>query len=229
MARNSVVATIPSLRLQNRLAFYSQRYGALSTMLRYIGRLSPRFWMKAGRLGTSGYLQRWLESDGEHILNLGGGGHCIEGCLTVDITPRADAFVDFTKPLPFPDASVDAIFCEEVIEHVSYKNGQLMLCQCYRILKPNGILRITTPDLNYFAAHLEDCDSINWIFYEHEHRYIYTRMKLEQSCLNAGFTDLRPSFYQDPDSRLGYLDSHPDRYRHSPDISYYLEARKPKS
>ena len=34
-----------------------------------------------------------------------------------------------------------------MIEHVSYNGGVSMLGECYRVMKPGGILRLITPDL----------------------------------------------------------------------------------
>jgi predicted SAM-dependent methyltransferase len=73
---------------------------------------------------------------------------------------------------------VHAIFCEEVIEHVDLAMGKKLVGECWRILRPGGIFRLTTPDLNWFAnrilteptAWLET----NSIFYDHRHRCIYT-------------------------------------------------------
>jgi SAM-dependent methyltransferase len=53
--------------------------------------------------------------------------------------------VDMTKPLPYEDASFDGILNSEGIEHIS---GQIALLQeLYRILKPDGILIVTTPNV----------------------------------------------------------------------------------
>jgi methionine biosynthesis protein MetW len=47
--------------------------------------------------------------------------------------------------LPFDDNSIDFVYCAEVIEHVV--NTDKLLSEILRILKPNGHLLITTPNL----------------------------------------------------------------------------------
>lgn len=47
--------------------------------------------------------------------------------------------------LPFPDNSFDLITCSEVIEHV--RNPDRALQDMYRILKPGGLLLISTPSI----------------------------------------------------------------------------------
>lgn len=50
-----------------------------------------------------------------------------------------------TKELPFPDNSVDMVFCNHVIEHLF--DPDHLLSQLHRVLKKNGILVMTTPNL----------------------------------------------------------------------------------
>lgn len=218
--------------LWHKFSYYARKYGAIHASLSYLGRRHLGLWRVIGPMATRGQIRRWSAASEARILNLGGGSNCIAGCLTVDIDPRADAYVDVTKPLPFEDESVDAILCEEVIEHVSRIQGKLLLDECLRILVPGGILRLTTPDLNWHAEQLLSgtihCDEVNEVFYGHGHRYLYTREALQRCCLEAGFTEVRTSSYRDEASVLGYLDSHAERFNHPPEISQFLEVAKPR-
>jgi len=223
MTPSSIELNVGSTSAAGKLRNYSARYGYLSLVPRYAGRLFPGVWKYLGRPVTRAYLNNWLRTDQRKILNLGGGSNCLSGCLTADIDARADVYVDITGPLPFPDSSVDSIFCEEVIEHISKSAGEEMLRECFRILKPGGIVRVSTPDLDYFAARLNG-DEINSIFYEHSHVYLYTRKELFEAFRRAGFENVRSYAYGEGD--LGYLDSHAIRFQHSPEISQYLEAQK---
>jgi predicted SAM-dependent methyltransferase len=222
-----------SMNLFSKLLKYTQKYSFVHSVFSYIGRYNMPFWQLTGSLVTRPCLKKYLVNAEQKIINLGGGGNCIDGCLTVDINPRADAYVDVTKKLPFDDNSIDAIFCEEVIEHIQLDLGQFLLGECNRILKPGGIIRLATPDLDWFANQvtnsLQSCHDINEIFYHHDHRYLYTRKALKYFCEEAGFINIYDSSYRDPNSRLGYLDSHAERFNHSPEISQYLEMQKPNT
>jgi SAM-dependent methyltransferase len=217
--------------LLRRWRKYYGRYGAAHAAVRFVGTRIPFVWELFGPLVSRSYRIKWISSAGPKILNLGGGGNCLDGCLTVDIDPRADSYVDLRKPLPFADKSIDGIFCEEVIEHLSELDGAVMLRECLRILKPGAVIRVTTPDLDWFSVSLIngaiDCGDINKIFYGHQHRYLYTRNKLATAVGLGGFIEIRHSIYREPSSRYGYLDNHPDRFNHPPEMSQYLEARRP--
>lgn len=55
------------------------------------------------------------------------------------------------KPLPFPNGTFDAVYSVHVVEHQSRAAGGQLLKDAYRLLKPGGICRISTPDLEFFA------------------------------------------------------------------------------
>ena len=91
------------------------------------------------------------KTSGPSKLQLGCGRHWLEGWLNADYYPRTSDIlqIDVTAPLPFADGVFDYIFSEHVIEHVSYPNGVFMLSECFRVLKPGGVVRIATPDLSF--------------------------------------------------------------------------------
>jgi SAM-dependent methyltransferase len=56
--------------------------------------------------------------------------------------------IDFEKdPLPEQDNSVDIIFCNSVVEHIS--NISNFFSEIYRVLKKGGILIVVTPNFTY--------------------------------------------------------------------------------
>lgn len=81
------------------------------------------------------------------LLHLGCGKRLLPGFINVDAEPGADMQLDLTQPLPWPDGSVDGIYSEHFIEHLSQAQGIGLLLQCRRVLRPGGVIRVATPDL----------------------------------------------------------------------------------
>jgi 2-polyprenyl-3-methyl-5-hydroxy-6-metoxy-1,4-benzoquinol methylase len=59
-------------------------------------------------------------------------------------------FTGFLEAAGFPDSAFDAVILMEVIEHL--REPRPMLAQCRRVLKPGGILLITTPNVASWTA-----------------------------------------------------------------------------
>ena len=53
------------------------------------------------------------------------------------------------RKLPWADNSVDVVYSSHTLEHLSKEEGLSLLQECYRVLKPNGTIRIVVPDLKY--------------------------------------------------------------------------------
>ena len=68
--------------------------------------------------------------------------------IGVDIAkePGVDIVHDLTKfPYPFKDESVDAIYASHFVEHLDGIERIKFFNECYRILKPQGIMRLLHP------------------------------------------------------------------------------------
>lgn len=88
-------------------------------------------------------------------LQIGCGPYPLEGWLNTDIVTNlrkgSPIYMDAGKPFPIPDASFDYIYSEHLFEHLTYSQAMNMLKECHRILKPNGVLRIATPNLQFLV------------------------------------------------------------------------------
>ena len=94
-------------------------------------------------------------------LNLGCGSQVHPEWTNVDIMPRHPGVInhDLNKRLPFADASFEVVYHSHVLEHLTKEQGKAFVGECYRVLKPGGILRVVVPDLETIARlYLENLD-----------------------------------------------------------------------
>ena len=71
--------------------------------------------------------------------------------LTIDITKKCDIFWDLRNGIPFPNNSVNKIYSSHFFEHLTYQEGQKMLDECLRVLKPEGIFSICVPNARLYV------------------------------------------------------------------------------
>ena len=95
----------------------------------------------------------YLRRDGAKKLHLGCGHSILEGWLNSDFSPaRPDVIrLDATTAFPIPSDSFDYVFSEHMIEHIAYRDGLNMLGESFRVLKPGGKIRVSTPDLQFLV------------------------------------------------------------------------------
>jgi SAM-dependent methyltransferase len=60
---------------------------------------------------------------------------------------------DATKRLPFNDQSLQFVFSEHFVEHIAADDCVRFLAEARRLLRPGGLLRLSTPDFALFAEH----------------------------------------------------------------------------
>lgn len=107
-----------------------------------------------------GEMQAYLDISQVKGLNIGCGGNMLPGWLNTDIKPQPGAYyMDAAQNFPLPDAVFDYVFSEHLLEHLSYEEGQRMLQECFRVLKPGGILRLSVPTLDFLMRLYEDPDT----------------------------------------------------------------------
>ena len=128
---------------------------------------------------------------------------------------------DLSGGLPFPDRSVDNLYCSHFLEHLSRPNALHLLKEARRILKPGGIFRICVPDLAYAMSLYAKGESRkmlqNYFFVEDldssmaRHRYMYDYTLLKSALDEAGFASVAKCEYRQgktPD--LHVLDNRPE-------------------
>jgi len=87
------------------------------------------------------------------LVNLGCGSRFHPLWINFDIEPTdGKVFAsDLRKPIPLPASCADVVYHSHLLEHLSKSDGSRLLADCYRILKPGGIIRIVVPDLEQLA------------------------------------------------------------------------------
>lgn len=114
-----------------------------------------------------------LPANGSFLLNLGCGERVVDGWTNVDYSLGARlakwpgfkllnkklrifslnwdnriVLHDLTKPFPWQTSSVSAIYSSHTLEHLSRADGASFVRECYRVLRPGGLIRILVPDLH---------------------------------------------------------------------------------
>jgi predicted SAM-dependent methyltransferase len=132
-------------------------------------------------------------------LNLGCGGNILAGW------ENHDADVDIRNPLPYEDESIDFIFIEHCVEHVTTPDAVRFFAECLRILKYEGTLRIAVPsgdkiydlaDEPYLKWHGQSGfgdgtrrGAVRSILLDHGHLSAWNHSILEACLFAAGFEE----------------------------------------
>jgi predicted SAM-dependent methyltransferase len=164
-------------------------------------------------------IKLYLENNSVRKLQIGAQSNSIAGWINVDILPKSVdiIYMDATKRFPFPSDSIDYIYTEHMIEHISFSDAKLMLSECFRVMKKKGKIRISTPDLlflislyqqektpvqrEYIAFSVnrylrnntpsEDTYVINNFFKDWGHQFIHDYRSLQFLLMGAGFKNVK--------------------------------------
>jgi predicted SAM-dependent methyltransferase len=154
--------------------------------------------------------------------------------------PQVQVVWDLRRRLPFADASCSAVFSEHFIEHITKEDAANFLHECYRVLQPKGVLRISTPDAElFFRAYAGDreflahpafsqpidtpVDRVNFMMREYgQHLWSYDEELLTLMFRRAGFRNvIRQRFGVSAHPRMNNIDFEDREFE-----SLYLEAIK---
>jgi len=153
-------------------------------------------------------------------LHLGCGGVYLKNFINTDVIGRCQSYIDITKKMPLPNQSVNTIYSNHLIEHIYLKEAIYHLNECYRVLKKNGTLIISTPDMRKIIKtfdernielefqhdeftlenlYTECCDvKFHPSLYINEmshilfgHKFLYDFEYLKHRLQEAGFTDIK--------------------------------------
>lgn len=171
-------------------------------------------------------------------LHVGCGQEAIPGWINIDnrALPGVDRVLDVTAGLPFSE--VEAIYAEHFLEHLSLEQGLAFLTECQRALAPSGLLRLSTPNLDWvYATHyrperwtsdresLFDCMQLNRAFRGWGHQFLYNRATLIAALSSAGFQSVTFHRYGESDRpELSNLERH-ETWQDTPEMPHVLIAQ----
>ena len=178
---------------------------------------------------------RKIDKNSPLKLHIGCGNNLFQGWVNIDIIKqksmgRSYLRADLTKKMPFSDNSVDLIYSEHFIEHLKIEQGVKIFAEFFRLLKPEGMVRIATPDLDHLVNKYMSDDwrnqdwlqkSYSWIqtraeminvcFKEWGHQYLYNEEELIRRLKDAGFNNFsRRNLNESSHVDLQNLETRPD-------------------
>lgn len=170
-------------------------------------------------------------------LHLGSGGEPKDGWINIDfVGDPVEVAWDLAYGVPFDDATVDAVFHEHLLEHIPLEAGLGLMDECFRVLKPGGILRVGVPNAGALlrsyggdGAHLDEIHpgrpsrmiAVQELFYWHRHRAMYDDETLGLLFRAGGFPEPARREFGETE-----LEAAPDTLRRRAE-TLYMEAVKP--
>jgi SAM-dependent methyltransferase len=133
---------------------------------------------------------------------------------------RKVSYMDITKRFPYADDTFECAFSSHVLEHLRPSQAEICLREVYRVLKPNGILRIAVPDLDQIIKRYDPIvpdDFVEMIFEgrqsgeKNRHHWMYNEISLQRVFELAGFREItRCKFKQGGCPDVAIIDNRPD-------------------
>lgn len=171
-------------------------------------------------------------------LHLGSGKVHLKGWQNIDFdAPEADMHLDLREKLPFGNELISHIYNEHFIEHITREESVNLLKECYRVLRSDGVLRLSTPNLKfiaiaYFSRNISEWGDVSWqpetacrLMNEAMrlwgHQFVYDAEELVAVLTEAGFTSIQfVNYGKSDDKALIGLETRP--FHHE----LIVEARK---
>ena len=135
-------------------------------------------------------------------LNLGCGYRFNSQWTNVDFisTGKDVTAHDLTKGVPFANNTFKLVYHSHLLEHFPKTQAESFIRECYRVLKPQGVLRIVVPDLEQIAriylTAVEKADSspewaanYEWILLELLDQMVRNKRGGRHGCLSRSRAD----------------------------------------
>ncbi|HEY3056527.1 MAG TPA: methyltransferase domain-containing protein [Thermoanaerobaculia bacterium] len=191
-----------------------------------------RAWRSVQRAVQSRALRRLPPGSRLHV---GCGSMRLEGWANIDRfpSPAADFIYDVRYGMPARELSY--IYAEHFLEHLSYSDSMKFLRDCRTALGTNGVLRLSTPNLDWVyrtqyhpnewnSDHdaVRDCFWMNKAFRAWGHQFLYNMPTLRSALREAGFATIEQcAFRESKHDALRDLEQH-ETWQDLPDLPHVL-------
>jgi predicted SAM-dependent methyltransferase len=208
--------------------------------------------------GEKGIVDKYMSSHDVKKLQIGAGDVNLPDWLNTDIEVHAgQVYLDAAAHYPFADNTFHYVFAEQLIEHLTFDQGQVFLKESLRVLEPGGRIRLATPnllsiihlfdpkktpmqqklmDFQVTQNHLsripdEETANLNLFVRAWGHQFLYDPKSLHAALTAAGFKDLKDvKLDKSDDPQLKDLETHWKMVGGAEideATSQYVEATKP--
>ena len=151
------------------------------------------------------------------LLNVGCGPNPHPDYINLDFHWNRDIDIcwDITKKsYPIHSSSLEGIYTEHCLEHISFDSFNANMAEFYRMLKPGSVVRIIMPDgelyldiyqkrkngenirMPHEVGYITPMARINGIFRNHGHQFIYDFETMKKLLQQAGFTNIKKCSYR---------------------------------
>jgi len=193
-----------------------------NTPLHGFAQITLKIYEKSLLFSRISKLKAWKLARREKVLklNIGSGAAKINNWINIDMGLGADLVLDVRRGLPFKNNSINIIYSEHFVEHLSLEEGTSFVRECFRCLKTGGVMRIATPDLDFIVDKYSTnwknqewlswpehqtittkCRMINIAFRSWGHRYLYNEEDLKKQLKKNGFKRIRRCNWNESDYR----------------------------
>lgn len=142
----------------------------------------------------SGVVADLLASMGAVVTGVDANAKAIEFARATFRRANLDFRCAYVEELDYASASIDGIYCLEVIEHLYQQQVHALLATFARLLRPGGVLTLTTPNYRGIWPVIElamDRLRLAAPMAEHQHVTRFDRASLRQALVGADWEILR--------------------------------------
>ena len=171
----------------------------------------------------------WVEKklEGQTRLHLACGNHVLDDWANLDLENNGQVIGwDLTHRLPVRSDTIELIYSEHFIEHLPLDQAAIFLTECHRVLRPDGILRLSTPSLKkivdeYLSGRTSEWCDVGWnpatpcrLVNEGlrlwGHQFVYDVDELKRLLGNTGYRQVtQVTWRESPTPALRNLESRP--------------------